>query len=215
MQIKIMPLGELQANSYILTHGPSGETALIDCGECTPQLVSELEKCGLEKIKYILLTHGHFDHIFGVPDVKRLTGVPVMVHKDDADCLFDENRSLAHRYFPGEQELFRADRLLEDGDVLSLGGQEIRVLHTPGHSKGSVCYVCGNLIFSGDTLFSRTVGRTDFPGGSVDELGQSVKKLFALPGDYIVYPGHHRLTTMETERKTNRFLRNQDVFGDR
>lgn len=214
MQIKILPLGEVRANSYLVTDEATGETVLIDCGECTPQLVSELEKAGIDHIKYILLTHGHFDHIWGVPAVNRLVGAPVMVHKEDADCLFDEERSLAYRHFPGEQELFRADRLLEDGDVLPFGRQEIRVLHTPGHSKGSVCYVCGNLIFSGDTLFARTVGRTDFPDGSIEELGGSVKRLFALPGDYIVYPGHNRPTMLDIERKTNRFLRNHDVFGD-
>lgn len=214
MKVERLPLGEVQANTYILRDEETGEIAIIDCGECTPSLLERLEKHGLDNVKYIILTHGHFDHIFGVPELKKLTGAPVLIHENDADCLYDEMRSLAYRHFPDEQVFIKADGFLGEGDVLKLGEQEIRVLHTPGHSKGSVCLVCADMLFTGDTLFCRTVGRTDFPDGDFQEMMSSIKKLINLEGDYIVYPGHNRSTTLDIERKTNRFLRNKDVFTD-
>lgn len=213
MLVKVLPLGAIGANCYIVKDEESGEAAVIDCGAFNGELKKALRD-DVGRVKYILLTHGHFDHVLGVPELRRLTGARVLIHENDADCLYDERRSLIFRHAPGTQELINADGFLRDGDVLSLGSLEIRVIHTPGHSKGSVCFICGDCIFTGDTLFCKAFGRTDFPDGDMRDLRESIKRLFALPGGYTVYPGHNRSTTLEAERKTNRILRNKDVFGD-
>ena len=200
---------EIFANCYLVIDEPSGEAAVIDPGfyaECLPAAFKEHE--GI-KVKYILLTHGHFDHIMGVYGLKEATGAEVCIHEKDAECLYNDERSLARGAMPMAQQPVHADVLLKDGDELRLGDDVIRVMHTPGHTPGSVCYLFVNdrVMFSGDTLFCRTVGRTDLLGGSAEDMQSSIRRIIALDGDYRVYPGHNRETTLDSERVSNHWIR--------
>ena len=207
MQIKTFPMGEMGANCYLLTDD-EGNAVLIDPGAVSSALFEALAG---KKLRYILLTHGHFDHILGVAECKRRTGAEVCIGEKDAPMLSDASLSLAQEHSLQRQEPLTPDRLLYDGDVIDFAGG-IRVMETPGHTPGGVCFLWNDTIFTGDTLFCRTVGRTDFPGGSMDALIRSIDRLQALPGDYILYPGHNRCTTMEEERKHNRYIRKKNAY---
>lgn len=206
MNVKNIPLGPISANCYILTDDETGVSTVIDPGEFNDELKSLVS--GLN-VKYILLTHGHFDHILGVSELKAFTGAEVAIHKLDADCLESEQKSLCAWEYPDMQKPVKADVLLSDGDKINIGNSVLRVLHTPGHTKGGVCYIDeqNRIIFSGDTLFCLTAGRSDFPGGSTTELMESLKKLKTLDGDYKVFTGHNRATTLSFEREHNKYMR--------
>ena len=197
------------ANCYLLTDEKTGKSAVVDPGYCGKNLKEAIS--GIEKnIDYIILTHGHFDHIVGAYGLKELTGAKVLIHALDEKCLWDEEESL-NSTFPdtAAQTPMKADRLLEDGDEIILGGSRLTVLHTPGHTAGSICLIDyeGKNIISGDTLFKYTVGRTDFKGGSDEKMKESIEKLIALPGDFNVYPGHNIATTLDSERTRNFYIR--------
>ena len=196
----------MMANTYLLLDEKSGEAAVIDPGLFTGEVESA---AGEYNIKYILLTHGHFDHIIGAYALRQATGAAAAIHTLDAPCLYDSKKSLADDVERITQQPFNADVLFNDGDCFYLGENEIKVMHTPGHTQGSVCFIIESerTILTGDTLFCLTVGRTDFAGSSAKALVESVKKLIALDGDYRVLPGHNRETTLESERIRNRFIR--------
>ena len=205
MKIESAEVGLIDTNFYVVTDENSGLSFAVDTGADLP----ELEKLLKDKnIKYILLTHGHYDHILGTAQAKRFTGAEVVISDLDKECLYNESLSRAGLHFPGEQEPLRADITVSDGDELTVGTLKIKVMATPGHTKGSVCFILPEqrVIFSGDTLFYRSIGRTDFPGSSYGDMENSLFKLRALDGDYKVYPGHGMATTLDFERKYNPFM---------
>ena len=206
LQLKMFAPGMVAANSYIIKDIESGEAAVIDAGMFNNRFESVLKTMGIEKIKYILLTHGHFDHIMGVQRLKKNFGGEIVIHRADADCLSDSKKSLAAGWgFMCPP--FNADITVEDGDVLFLGKEKIEVMHTPGHTVGSVCYKTENILFSGDTLFHMTCGRTDLPGGNMDEMLRSMKKLYAIDGEYRVCPGHENESTLSFEKDNNPYMK--------
>lgn len=196
------------ANCWIIIDEESAEFALIDPSCTGEDFTAFLQKRELQKenLKYILLTHGHFDHITGADEIRDLTGAPLAVHADDADFLYDSDKN-AFKYFFREDLVLRpAEIILHHNDVLKLGNNEIRVVSTPGHTKGSVCYFTEENIYTGDTLFDRSIGRTDLVGGSMAELEESLRMLIALPKDYNIYPGHGSVSTISKQIKFNPYL---------
>ena len=207
ISIKRFVLGDISTNTYVVTDNNIGECAVVDPATEDRELSEYLKD---KNVKYILLTHGHFDHVSGVKAVKDISSAHIVIHSEDADCLCDRDKSLFSWQYPeGEQPLCHADITINDGDTLPFGDGEIKVMHTPGHTKGGVCYIFTNdrVIFSGDTLFRLSAGRTDFPGGNPREELMSLSKLAALEGDYKVYPGHGEETTLEYERQNNRYVK--------
>lgn len=203
MKIYTLQLGMLGANCYIAETEP-GRCIAVDIGGDAERLIEFLERKKLILSK-ILLTHGHFDHIGGVADTVSKTGAEVYIHEGDAPMLESSSASLASMAFapftPVKNYIaINGDSFITDGDFT------FRVLHTPGHSMGSVCYICENVIFSGDTLFCGSIGRTDFPGSNVSMMRQSLQTLKLLQGSYKVYPGHNESTDLDYERKHNPYL---------
>ncbi len=205
MKFKRLSLGIYQANCYILHDEKTKETAVIDPGGDFPELKSYIESNALS-IKYIILTHGHGDHIGALKELKDYSGAAVCIHKDDHEMLTSKSKNYSELIVNKAVEM-SADRLLEDGDVLRLGVSELRIMHTPGHSRGGICVYCEGNLFSGDTLFAGSIGRTDLNGGSFDEIIASIKnKILLLPEDTEVHPGHGSSTTIAIEKKMNPFL---------
>ncbi len=191
-------------NTYIL-YDDTKEAAVIDPGFHNPKLFSFLKETGLN-VKYIIATHGHGDHTSLMGKVKAEFGGDVVIHKDDAFML-----SVPSRFSEvmGDQFIMTtADMLLEGGETLKVGDFEIKVLHTPGHSKGGVCFIADKYLITGDTLFWNDVGRTDFEGGSHDELRHSISVVLgAVEGDLDVLPGHEDFTTLAHEKANNPFFK--------
>ena len=196
MEVKMMQVGPIGTNCYILEEG--GRTAVIDPGDEADRVLSALEETG-GTVDYILLTHGHYDHTTAVPELHRaLPEAKIYIHQADAN-------GAGSRLFPlaGQVE----DLLLYDeGDRLPLGSLAIEVLHTPGHSPGSVTLKVGDALFTGDTLFAGDCGRTDLRGGSWEEILASLGRLGRLEGNYHVLPGHMDASDLDTERRVNRYL---------
>ncbi len=202
MNIITQPQGQFGANCYMV----SSEDAalLIDVFTVTDK-VREFIKDNAGKEMLILATHRHFDHVAGIYDARILSGAAVGVGKLDACGLESREESLSSM-FAVEQTEFTPEYLFEDGDVINIGDMAVRVIHTPGHTEGSVCYLISNVIFSGDTLFKQSVGRTDLPTGSREAQKASLNKLFSLSDDYTIYPGHDAPTTLSYERSYNPYI---------
>ena len=207
MKVTKIVLGSLQTNCYILVDELSGLGAVVDPALYTTTLINAIKESGMTKLAFILLTHGHSDHILGVYDLKReYPDAQILIGDEDDICLTSSACSLADD-LGIEQHPLHADRCLFDGDKFIFGQEEVKVVATPGHTPGSVCYLINNNMFSGDTLFFKTCGRTDLFRGNLTDMQESIKKLGKLPADYMVFPGHGPTTTLDAERKGNRFMR--------
>lgn len=195
MYIECLPLGDYQTNCYLIWGEDSQTCAVIDPGYRADVIQQAASSWG-KTIESVLLTHGHFDHVGAVRDLVAAT--------DCAVYLCQEDLSMPPQMTAGT--LYYTD-LYAEGDRVQVAGVTLKVLHTPGHTPGSVCLLCEDVIFSGDTLFAGSCGRTDFPGGSTSQILSSLRRLAGLPGDYRVLPGHAEETTLSRERQYNPFLR--------
>lgn len=205
-EVKTFMLGSLGTNCHIVYTGEKRVVAADIGGE--PEKLLEFLKENDLTLSKILLTHGHYDHIGGVFEVQKATGAKVYIHEEDVPMLSDTQKNLALWIEPyADFEPITEYTAVKDGDVIEDGDTSFTVLHTPGHTKGSVCFICEDIMLSGDTLFCLSRGRTDFPGGSDEQMLSSFKKLKELPGDYRVFPGHNESTTLEFERKNNPVMR--------
>jgi len=203
MELEVLNNGMFDSNSYLLID--NNEAVLIDAGVPSKSVLDTLHRRNAN-LKYILLTHGHIDHICSADEIRKSTGASILIHKDDSSSLTDAGNNLSSD-FMSPFVYDRADKELGDGDEIELGSAVIKVIHTPGHSRGGCCYLTGNILFSGDTLFAGSIGRTDFYDGDYKRLISSIKeKLFILPEKTRVYPGHGNETTIGDEIRYNPFL---------
>jgi hydroxyacylglutathione hydrolase len=210
-----IPVGMLQCNCSIIGDPVSREALVVDPGD---EVTRILELLGRHKltVKAIVSTHAHIDHVGGLSKLRQYTGAPILMHRDDLP-LYQGMEVQAAFLGVATPEITDVDQLLKEGDALSWGSFEASVIHTPGHTPGSVCLylpkdagavaIPAPRLFAGDTLFAGSIGRTDLWGGSMDQITDSLRgKLMQLPDDTIVYPGHGRLTSIGQERNTNPFL---------
>jgi len=206
MIIKKMALGIYGANCYIVADEESEEAAVVDPGGESENIYKLLNEMG-KKCVYIILTHGHMDHIGGVVKLKELTGARIVIHEKDDEMIKDPSLNLSISGY-GEKISFSGDILVSDGDEIKIGLTLVKIIHTPGHTLGGISLLIENHLFSGDTLFERSIGRTDLYGGDYEMIIKSIKnKLFKLDKDIIVHPGHGGDTTLEIEMSKNPFLR--------
>lgn len=201
--IKLAPLSQFATNSYIVSSDKKN-AVLIDAPDNADYIVSQLVDNELT-LKKILLTHGHIDHIGAVSDLVKQTGCEVYIHNDDLKNLSDCELSLSN-YLMIPLKKFNSALSLKDGDTVVLDELEFKVLSTPGHTSGSVCYICGDVMFSGDTLFYRSIGRTDMTDGDCSEMVKSLEKLKDIEFNYTVYSGHGIPTSLYDEKANNPYM---------
>ncbi len=198
MNIKTLPVGQLETNCYVVVNEQRLECVVIDPGDESNTILDYIEENKL-KCCAILLTHGHYDHVGAVKEIMEQTGCEMYINPRDEG------------YEPGMSgmkfKMPEGGKYYDEGDVVTAAGLGFKVLATPGHTPGGVCLICGNALFTGDTLFRGSCGRTDLPGGSMHMEMASLKRLCALPGDYEVYPGHMDSSTLERERRFNHYCR--------
>lgn len=207
MKIGKFVLGSMGTNCYLLINEETKEIIIVDPATCPDYLVSHVKTKGYLP-KAIFLTHAHFDHVMGIDGWVKEFDVPAYLHEEEKQVLEDPQLNLSGVF--GSSYSYHKVECLQDGQVLEIAGFKFKVIHTPGHTKGGCCYYCEaeGVLISGDTLFCQSVGRSDFPTGSMATLVRSIKeKLFCLPEDVMVYPGHNDLTCIADEKMYNPFIR--------
>lgn len=206
LEVEGFCVGEVQTNCYFGVNKETKEMFVIDPGASAKMLAGRIQEKGYRPLG-ILLTHGHFDHAGSARELADLLGVNIYAHEAEKETLEDPARNVSG--MTGFRERYEADIYVKDGQTLHLAGFDLRVLHTPGHTPGGCCYYLPEeaALFSGDTLFCQSVGRTDFPGGSMGQLVRGIReKLLDLPEYTKVYPGHMETTTIGQEKQGNPFL---------
>lgn len=211
MITKMFAVGTLSTNCYVVGCTETREALIIDPGfETKLEAKAILEEIDQRKlrVRYIVNTHGHSDHTAGNGTMKKLTGAPILIHEYDAPMLTDSTKNLSMLFGLRTTSPPPADQMLHDGDVVQVGNVALKILHTPGHSRGSISLLGAGAVFSGDTLFAGSIGRTDLPSSSYEEIMLSLKKLATLPDHIRVYPGHGPISTIGEEKRHNPFLQN-------
>jgi len=205
--IRGIVVGAFAENCWVIGNRRTGEAVCVDPGDQPEEILAMARDMGV-RIKYIANSHAHIDHILGVGAVREQTGARFLLHAGDLDLV--RNTATMARGWMGAEipNPPDPDAFLDDGDVVSVDGLDLRVIHTPGHTRGSVCFYANGVVFAGDTLFAGSIGRTDLPGGDYDqEMGSIVEKLLLLPDETIVLPGHMDQTTIGHERQRNPYVR--------
>ena len=205
MYLKRLEVGVYGANCYILADKKTKEAAVIDPGGDARSIWEKVQEYNFI-LKYIILTHGHGDHIGGLKELKDLSNAPIYMHKEDLYLLEDKHKN--HSAIMGGNVIeMSADAYVEDGEILDLGGLELNIIHTPGHTKGGICIYVNNIVFTGDTLFANSIGRTDLDGGDYNTIISSIKnKLMSLDEQTTVLPGHGPATKIAVEKTTNPYI---------
>ena len=205
MIVKTFVLGMLENNVYLVIDEDSKEAVLIDCTLFSEDIINTLKEYGA-KLKYILLTHGHFDHILGINEFRKALLPKVYVSQEDKTLVNNVDIFMGKYGMPFTSSIPELDGVLEEQD-LKLGNKNIEVIHTPGHTKGSVCFLIDKTLFSGDTIFLESVGRTDLEGGSFTELSNSIKNnIYTLDDNTEIYPGHGPKTSVKHEKEYNQYV---------
>jgi len=205
MIIKTYIAGPIQANNYLVIDETSKQAVLIDCSEKKQEIIDEVQKSGIN-VKYILLTHGHFDHVLGVNDMQKVLDASAYLQKEDLLQLETTSGIMAAFGLQGAQNPV-VNHFFNDGDEFTIGNTKIKVIATPGHTEGSVCFLIDDCLFSGDTLFKECYGRTDLMGGNFQKIKNSLTNiLFNLDNNLTVYPGHGPSTTLEHEKQFNEII---------
>lgn len=205
MIIKDLPSGPIMVNTYLVYDEDTKKGFIIDPGGYDPRMMKIITEEGLD-IEYIILTHGHGDHICGVPQYKdEIPGIKVLCAEAEVPMLADDSYNMSRMF--GMPTVIVPDETVNEGDTLTIGNMDMKFVMTPGHSPGGMCIIMDGVVFSGDSLFQQSIGRTDFPGSSFTELIRSIKeKLFVLPDDTKVYPGHMGPTNIGFEKRYNPFV---------
>ncbi len=204
MDIKNLVTGPLEVNTYIIFDPSTMDALIIDPGD-EPDRIEEIIKSEGLKVKYIVCTHAHFDHVGAVPELKKYTSAEVLIHEEEL-VIYEAARDMAAFWGYDIEPLPKPDGFLKEGDTIVVGGLSFKVMHTPGHSPGGICLYGEGVVITGDTLFAGSVGRTDFHGGSLPKLKESFKRLMSLPEDTVVLPGHGPKTTIGEEKINNFFI---------
>lgn len=205
MVISVATVGMLMTNCYIVMDETTKEAVVIDPGARSEKILSIIKDMDAD-VKYIIFTHAHYDHIMASYDVQQATNAKIAVHADDAYLLKKEEVTKFGRYTTAKYVEVTPDIILKDGDTIKVGNLKFDVMSTPGHSNGSICLVCEDVIFSGDTLFKGTCGRCDLVNGDLSKMYISLKRLAELKGNYRVLPGHESPTTLDDERNYNEYM---------
>lgn len=206
MIFEAMTVGSYLSNCYIVGSDETKEAAIIDPGAQFEKIDNKLKELGLIP-KIIILTHAHGDHIGAVKNFVEMYGTKVYIHEEDKEMLKDPEKNFS-KGITGKSISITPDVELKDGDVIELGGMKLEIIHTPGHTRGGICIKVENIMMTGDTLFNRSIGRTDFPGGSFDDIITSIReKIFKYDDETVVYPGHNSPSTIKSEKMGNPFLR--------
>jgi glyoxylase-like metal-dependent hydrolase (beta-lactamase superfamily II) len=210
MIVKQYEVGNFSVFSYLIGDEETQEGLFIDPADEAKRLLSEAKSYGLNKIKYIINTHSHVDHVMGNKEMMEKTGAKIIIHEEDASGLVRTPSYLLEMFSATPSP--PADIVVKEGEVIQVGNVKLKVIHTPGHSPGGISLHLDGMVFTGDTLFVGSVGRTDFPGSSWEVLEASIrKKLYVLPGDTVVFPGHNYgsspTSTIQYERRHNPFVR--------
>ena len=203
MSIDVIEVGDFITNCYLIYE--ADQAIILDPGDDAPQIIELIEKRNV-KLDKIILTHGHIDHIKGLPELRHWAKVPVLIHQEDANMLTEARKNLSY-YHDTAFTTKPADELLVEGDEITVGNNKFTVLHTPGHTPGGISLLTDGIVFSGDALFFGSIGRTDFPGSDHRTLIEAIQhKLMTLPPETVVYPGHGPQTTIGQEKEANPWL---------